>query len=200
MARRKAKDHQSSSIKTIKRYGNRKLYDTQNSRYVTLDEISTMVRNGEDICVIDNRTNEDLTSITLTQIMLEEEKNKKNALPLSLLKNLIQQSGESLADWVQKGKDSLTTMTQEGKEQITRIIEKGHETREESSQIFSEWITNPQKSLDFMQKSIDERIKYFFYHLTGLDDLEKQILELENKINGLDERLSQNNKEPDQPD
>ena len=95
MARRKKKDDNASSIKVIKRYGNRKLYDTQQSCYVTLEGISHMVRKGEDLKVVDNKTGEDLTTIILAQIMLEEEKSKKNALPLSLMKNLIQQSGES---------------------------------------------------------------------------------------------------------
>ena len=72
MARRKKQDAHLSAVKTIKRYGNRKLYDTHQSRYVTLEEISRMVRSGEEIRVIDNKTQEDLTSVTLAQIMLEE--------------------------------------------------------------------------------------------------------------------------------
>ncbi len=190
MARRKKKKGSSSSVKIIKRYGNRKLYDTHQSHYVTLQEISHMVRRGEDIRVVDNKTQEDLTSVTLAQIMLEEEKSRKNAYPLSLLKNLIQQSGESLTEWVQKGKDSITTMKSEGKEQIHRIIEKGHETTGEGTLLVKEWISSQQKSLDLVQKRIDERIKFFFYHLTGLEELEKQIQELENKISRLETNSS----------
>jgi len=177
-----------ASVKIIKRYGNRKLYDTQQSHYVTLEEISRMVRKGEDIRVVDNKTQEDLTSVTLAQIMLEEEKTQKNAYPLSLLKNLIQQSGESLTEWVQKGKDSITLVTTEGMEQIHRILEKGQETTEEGTHLVRGWISSQQKALDLVQKRIDDRIKYFFYHLTGLDDLEKQIQELENKISRLESK------------
>jgi polyhydroxyalkanoate synthesis repressor PhaR len=190
LSKRKRKDGPSSSIKIIKRYGNRKLYDTQQSHYVTLEEISRMVRRGDDIRVVDNKTQEDLTSVTLAQIMLEEEKNRKNAYPLSLLKNLIQQSGESLTEWVQKGKESISFMKLEGREQINRMIEKGHETTGEGTHLVKEWISNQQKALDLAQKKIDERIKYFFYHLTGLEDLEKQIQELENKISRLETKVS----------
>jgi len=191
VARRKKQAAHPPSIKVIKRYGNRKLYDTQQSHYVTLEEISRMVREGQDLRVIDNKTQEDLTSVTLTQIMLEEEKSTKNAYPLTLLKNLIQQSGGSLTDLVQKGKESFETMKTEGMGQITRIIEKGHETTEEGAHLLKEWLTHQQRSIDLIQKKIDERIKDFVSHLTGLDELEKQILDLESKISRLEKKLAQ---------
>ena len=61
-----------SESRVIKRYANRKLYDTQHSRYVTLEQIAEMVREGEDVRIIDNTSKEDLTSVTLAQIILEE--------------------------------------------------------------------------------------------------------------------------------
>ncbi len=190
MTRRKTAGADPGSAKLIKRYGNRKLYDTQLSRYVTLDEISRMVRRGEDLRVIDNRTREDLTAVTLTQIMLEEQKNKNNILPLSLCKNLIQEGGDCLADWLQKGRESLSSMRAEAEEHIARLIEKGHGTREDGTSLLKDWLANPQKSLDFIQRKIDERIRYFFSHLTGLDELERQIRELESQVGCLEDRLS----------
>ncbi len=189
MPKRKKKHGPAPSVTLIKRYGNRKLYDTRRSHYVTLEEISHMVRTGEEIRVVDNQTQEDLTSVTLAQIMLEEEKSQRNAYPLSLLKNLIQQSGESLTGWVQKGKESISTMRMEGMGQLSRIIEKGHETTEEGTQLLREWIASQQKALDIAQKRIDERIKYFFSQRTGLDDLEKQIQELESKLARMESQL-----------
>jgi len=189
VARRKKNKDAAPSVTIIKRYGNRKLYDTRRSHYVTLDEISRMVRNGDEIQVVDNNSQEDLTSVTLAQIMLEEEKSQKNAYPLSLLKNLIQQSGESLTEWVQKGKESISSMRTEGKGQISRILEKGHETTGEGTLLVRGWLANQHRALDLAQKRIDERIKYFFYQLTGLDDLEKQIQELEGKIAHLESKL-----------
>jgi polyhydroxyalkanoate synthesis repressor PhaR len=191
VARRKKKKTDPSAAKLIKRYGNRKLYDTEQSRYVTLEEISQMVRREEEIRVVDNRTQEDLTAVTLTQIMLEEQKNKNNILPLSLCKNLIQEGGDCLSDWLQKGRESLSTMRTEAEEHITRFIEKGHGTKEEGTHLLKEWFANPHKTLDLIQKKIDERIRYFFYHVTGLEELEKQIQELEQQLGCLEERLSQ---------
>src|SRR6266487_1403857 len=80
----------------IKRYANRKLYDTEHSRYVTLDQISEMIRNGDDVKIVDNKTKEDLTTITLAQIIFEEEKKQKSFLPLGAMRNIIQQGGEAI--------------------------------------------------------------------------------------------------------
>src|SRR5262249_5584890 len=65
----------------VKRYSNRKLYDTQESRYVTLDEIEEMIRAGKEIAVVDAASGEDLTSVTLTQIILEAERSHRGNLP-----------------------------------------------------------------------------------------------------------------------
>jgi len=86
--------------KVIKRYTNRKLYDTVESRYVTLDEISEMVKAGTEVKIVDNRSKEDLTSVTLTQIIFEEEK-KRSKMPLTMLREIIRHGGESLSDFVQ---------------------------------------------------------------------------------------------------
>ena len=190
MARRKKKDFPAGSVRIIKRYGNRKLYDTHQSRYVTLEEISQMIRQGQDIKVIDNKTQEDLTNVTFTQIMLEQEKSKRNLLPRSLLRNLIEQSGGSLSEWLQKGRESFATMKTEAEEQLIRLLEKGIETREEGASLLKEWMMGPQKSIDLLQKKIDERIRFLFFHLSGLEDLERQIQELEQKVDRLEKRLS----------
>lgn len=190
VGRRKRKTHPAGAVRTIKRYGNRKLYDTHQSRYVTLDEISQMIRQGQDIRVIDNKTQEDLTNVTYTQIMLEQEKSQKNRLPRSVLRGLVQQSGESLFEWLQKGKESFATMKTEAEEQFLRLMEKGLETREEGANLLKEWLVTPHKSIDLLQKKIDERIKFFFFHFTGLDDMERQLQELEQKVVRLEKRLS----------
>jgi polyhydroxyalkanoate synthesis repressor PhaR len=85
----------------IKRYSNRKLYDTQESRYVTLEEIEEMIRAGREISVVDAASGEDLTSVTLTQIILENERTRRASLPAAFLHQLIKH-GESWQDFVQK--------------------------------------------------------------------------------------------------
>src|SRR6476661_2417659 len=82
----------------IKRYANRKLYDTEHSRYVTLDQISEMIRNGDDVKIVDNKTKEDLTTVTLAQIIFEEEKKQRSFLPLGAMRNIIQSGGAWFAE------------------------------------------------------------------------------------------------------
>ena len=85
----------------VKRYSNRKLYDTQESRYVTLEEIEEMIRTGKEIQVVDAASGEDLTSVTLTQIILESERNHRASLPSAFLHQLIKY-GETWQDFVQR--------------------------------------------------------------------------------------------------
>ncbi len=85
----------------IKRYSNRKLYDTQESRYVTLDEIEEMIRSGKEVQVVDASSGDDLTSVTLTQIILEGERNRRATLPASLLHQMIKH-GEAWQDFFQR--------------------------------------------------------------------------------------------------
>ena len=91
----------------IKRYSNRKLYDTQESRYVTLEELEELIRAGKEISVVDVSTGEDLTSVALAQIILENERNHRVALPTGFLHQLIKH-GETWQDFIQKSlKSSL---------------------------------------------------------------------------------------------
>jgi polyhydroxyalkanoate synthesis repressor PhaR len=91
----------------IKRYSNRKLYDTQESRYVTLEELEELIRAGKEISVVDVSTGEDLTSVTLAQIILENERNRRATLPTAFLHQLVKH-GEAWQDFVQKSlKSSL---------------------------------------------------------------------------------------------
>ncbi|MEN9577936.1 MAG: hypothetical protein RJA70_945 [Pseudomonadota bacterium] len=80
---------QQSKQRVIKRYSNRKLYDTLGSRYVTLQQIADMVRAGEDVQIVDNVTKEDKTEVTLALIISEELRERPSTIPLESLKDLI---------------------------------------------------------------------------------------------------------------
>lgn len=73
----------------IKKYANRRLYDTSHSRYINLEDIGALVRNGKDVQVVDANTGEDITRVTLTQIIFEDAKGQPAGLPLELLRQLI---------------------------------------------------------------------------------------------------------------
>src|SRR5258708_22995408 len=89
--------------RVIKRYSNRKLYDTRDSRYVTLQQIGEMVRAGEEVQIIDNKTKEDKTEVTLALILSEDLRSQPRSVPLGALRDLIQQRGSKLLTSVREG-------------------------------------------------------------------------------------------------
>ena len=91
-----------SKVKIIKRYQNRKLYDTQQSCYVTLDDIAKMIRASEEVMVIDNKSKNDITAATLTQIIFEAEKKASQYAPLFTLREIIQNGNGSISNYLAK--------------------------------------------------------------------------------------------------
>jgi polyhydroxyalkanoate synthesis repressor PhaR len=84
----------------IKKYENRRMYDTSQSRYVNLDDLAEMVRQGADVQVVDAKTGEDLTRVTLTQVIMEDAKDQPAGLPLELLRQLIVASDRARQDFL----------------------------------------------------------------------------------------------------
>jgi polyhydroxyalkanoate synthesis repressor PhaR len=85
---------------TIKKYANRRLYDTESSTYITLDRLAQMVREGREFEVVDAKSGEDITRQVLTQIIVDEEARGSTMLPLSFLKQLIGLYGNSMQNFV----------------------------------------------------------------------------------------------------
>ena len=85
----------------VKKYGNRRLYDTDASRYITLEELAESIRRGKDVRVVDAKTNEDLTQVTLAQIILES-RGASRLLPVPLLVQLIRMGDDALAEFFQR--------------------------------------------------------------------------------------------------
>ena len=84
----------------IKKYGNRRLYDTSGSRYVNLDDIAALIRKGKQLKVLDAKTGEDLTRVTLTQIITADAKDTPTGLPLELLRQLIVASDQTRQEFI----------------------------------------------------------------------------------------------------
>jgi polyhydroxyalkanoate synthesis repressor PhaR len=90
----------SSGKVTIKKYANRRLYDTESSTYITLDRLAQMVREGREFEVVDAKSGEDITRQVLTQIIVEEEARGATMLPINFLKQLIGLYGDSMQNFV----------------------------------------------------------------------------------------------------
>jgi polyhydroxyalkanoate synthesis repressor PhaR len=96
----------------IKKYENRRLYDTAASRYVNLDDVARMVRDGTEVQVVDARTGEDLTRVILTQIIMEDAKGHESGLPLDLLRKLIVASDRATHEFLTWYLTTVTEMYQ----------------------------------------------------------------------------------------
>lgn len=127
--------------KIIKRYQNRKLYDTQQSCYVTLDDIAKMIRASEEVTVIDNKTKRDITASTLSQIIFEAEKKAGDYAPLYVLRDIIQHGNGSMSSYLAK----LDVFTPEEKETPVKEIVK-------------DFLEKGPRSFDDMKSNLENRV------------------------------------------
>ncbi|PSQ97486.1 MAG: hypothetical protein BRD55_02580 [Bacteroidetes bacterium SW_9_63_38] len=107
----------------IKRYDNRKLYDTESSEYVALSDIAELVRAGETVEVVDNATGEDLTAQTLTQIILEEGKNGHQVIPSELLHELLRRSEEMVDTGIDQIRSTVDDLVQSSLGRLRSLVQ-----------------------------------------------------------------------------
>jgi len=145
----------------IKRYANRKLYDTEHSRYVTLDQISEMIRQGDDVKIVDNKTKEDLTTVTLAQIIFEEEKKQRSFLPLGAMRNIIQSGGQWFAEAQRRVQSILPGKRHEDGVDDVPLDAAAAEAAEKKRNLASlrEWVDHSKSRLDEWQKQVDDKVR-----------------------------------------
>ncbi|MCB9991281.1 MAG: polyhydroxyalkanoate synthesis repressor PhaR [Rhodospirillales bacterium] len=123
MATAKKKDNEPT---VIKKYANRRLYDTGRSSYVTLDDLCIMVKEGHDFVVYDAKTGEDLTRQVLTQIIVDQEAKGENMLPISFLRQFIGFYGDSLQslvpDYLEQSFETFTKNQEQFREQVNKSL------------------------------------------------------------------------------
>lgn len=180
----------------IKRYTNRKLYDTVRSKYVTLEEIAAMIKSGADIRVVDNQSKEDLTSVTLAQIIFEEEKAKRNRMPLHMLREIVRHGGESITEFISKEVTPRVTSIREGAEDLRdRLLKRDaaeKDGRPAARDTAKELVAASQRALEDLQRRIDERVRAVVDGLLGnLPALARDVQALEAKIGELESKLAE---------
>ena len=160
----------------IKRYANRKLYNTATSRYITLKGIAELIEAGEAVRVIDNESGEDITSVTLSQILVDTERSSRR-VPGTVLTDLIQRSGDALYSALKRGVGPAS----EGLDELQRNVRKllGRE-----GAMRREWIAFAAPDLDRMVQRAVERV------LRALDLPTRSDLEaIEQRLDRLSELL-----------
>ncbi|MGB5057272.1 MAG: polyhydroxyalkanoate synthesis regulator DNA-binding domain-containing protein [Candidatus Promineifilaceae bacterium] len=130
----------------IKRYPNRKLYDTEAKKYITLDGIAELIRKGEDIQVVDHTTDEDLTAVTLTQIIFEQEKKSSGFLPTSVLTGLVQAGGQTvntLRRSLTSPLELLNHVDPEIDKRLQSLTERGDLAKDEATRLREKLLSDP---------------------------------------------------------
>ena len=186
----------------IKRYGNRKMYDTHASRYVTLDGVAELVRAGDDLRIVDNESGEDLTAVTFAQIIFEEEKRKNGLLGLPALRWIIQQGGEAVQELlssVDRGREALGSVRELAEKRMkqlthpagTRAVDR-HPQRgagRGNRGLLSDILELPQKQLEQLQHRIDAQVRASLERVTGHPTFQNELRRIERSIKGLERQL-----------
>jgi polyhydroxyalkanoate synthesis repressor PhaR len=137
----------------IKRYANRKLYNTKTSRYITLKGIAELIEAGEDVRVIDNETGEDITHVALSQILVDHERSN-SAASRTLLSELISRGGDALYGALRRSVGDASEGIGELQNNLRRIIK----NREHDASKLGEWIAVATPDFDRVVQSAMERV------------------------------------------
>jgi polyhydroxyalkanoate synthesis repressor PhaR len=149
----------------LKKYANRRLYDTEQSTYVTLNQVADLIRQGRQVEVVDVKTKEDVTAFILTQIILEEAKNKKFLLPIPVLHLIIQYGDNILGDFFEKYLQQMIT---------TYVAHKNA-----ADEPFKKWLEMGLDYSTMAQKTMTDftPFKSFFEQFSAMADREKKTKE-----------------------
>ncbi|MGD0528148.1 MAG: polyhydroxyalkanoate synthesis regulator DNA-binding domain-containing protein, partial [Polyangiaceae bacterium] len=169
----------------IKRYSNRKLYDTKDSRYVTLLQIAEMVRAAEEVQIIDNNTKDDLTEITLAQIIYEEQKAHSRNVPLQTLKDLIHQRTEKVLGEL---RESPLGRLIPGKP-TSDPPKPGDVAEAATAEKSPGLVAQAKHTLEDWQHQIDERVKAVLPSVMPWQQLQHEVKRLSQRLEELEAKL-----------
>ena len=202
--------------RVIKRYSNRKLYDTRDSRYVTLLQIAEMVRAGEDVQIIDNATKEDKTEVTLALIISEELKTQPRAVPLAQLREMIYQRSEKILSQLREGPIGRLIPVTDGKERDGEVAADGTVVegavaadataaaeaptapttpaatptqKDGKASILSDLVETSKHRIDEWQHAVDERVRAVLPSFAGFQNLQTELKKLTSRVEELEGRL-----------
>jgi polyhydroxyalkanoate synthesis repressor PhaR len=190
----------------VKRYSNRKLYDTRESRYVTLLQIAEMVRAGEEVQIIDNATKDDLTEVTLAQIIYEEQKQHSRSVPLQTLRDLIHQRGEKLMSQLREGPLGRLLPTDEKPEGEGEAAVKPEEPAPVAVDEHATYGGAPAKedkkgildqsreAFEALGTRIDERVRSALHGFSPFQQLQDEVSRLKQRVEELEARVESEKK------
>ncbi|WP_422371714.1 polyhydroxyalkanoate synthesis repressor PhaR [Hoeflea sp.] len=188
---------------TIKKYANRRLYNTGTSTYVTLDDLAVMVKKGEDFAVLDAKSGDDITHSVLTQIIFEQESKTGNTLlPVSFLRQLISYYGDQLQmvvpSYLEHSMSALTEQQEQMRAQLTKSM--GENPMARNMQLPMQLVEDQvRRNTEMFQKAMQMFSPFTLGHSADpdkadtkpgntkdIEDLKAELKSLQDKINSID--------------
>ncbi|MDG2307931.1 MAG: polyhydroxyalkanoate synthesis regulator DNA-binding domain-containing protein [Candidatus Binatia bacterium] len=171
--------------RVVKRYANRKLYDTTSSRYVALDDVAAFVRRGDEVEVTDNESGEDLTAVTLAQIILEDERKKKSFLSLPVLQDLVRYGGDAIAEATKQGMEAFGEMREAAEKRVSEFVPESAP----GAGIIDDMLETSRRRIDDLQRRVDEGLKESVSRLREVPGIGPEVERLENGLREIEVRL-----------
>jgi len=146
----------------IKKYANRKMYDITDKRYITMDQLSKLIKSGEEVSIIDNSTGDDLTSAIVSQLIGREKDGKDRGVSPHVLMQLLRKGGGTLSDYAKKytslWQHAFTMAEDEVDKLVNRLVKEKELSRSEGSKLKKEIINYTDSLKNWISDSIDKRI------------------------------------------
>jgi polyhydroxyalkanoate synthesis repressor PhaR len=172
-------------MRTIKKYANRKLYDTSDKKYISLDRVSELIHAGEEITIIESKTGEDITSATISQLLARD-----NDVPPGILIQLLKK-GRGTIDFAKKGmsqfQNALTSFGEETDKFINRLVKESDISETEGSKLKTELSGHAESIRTWIGDKVDQRVSEVM-NLMNLATKE-QMLNLQTEIDRLTKKL-----------
>jgi polyhydroxyalkanoate synthesis repressor PhaR len=177
-------------MRKIKKYANRKLYDTTDKHYISLEKLSELIKEGEAVQIIDNTTGDDITSQVVSQLLAREQKDKEE-VPSSVLIHLLRKGGGTVTDYAKKSaslwKTALTTAEEEIDKVVKTLVKEKDLSSADAKRLRKELAGYLDNSRKWVSRQVDQRIK----DVLGAMNLAstEQVAELSKKIEALTEQI-----------
>jgi len=175
-------------IRIIKRYANRKLYDTATSSYITLADIGELAKTGVDFKVVDHKTGEDLTSVTFAQILLDGEKKGVDKFSSQTLKSLLVQ-GEEAITYIKGAVANVQKEAEKKKDWLEKALMEKAKIPDDIRKNLNDFVSGTQTSLSTWQKQADDKIEIMVKRLANVAQIKDEVLNIAQKLKKFEERL-----------
>ena len=176
----------------IKKYNNRRMYDTKTSQPITLSELAELIKQGEEIQVMGHQTGRDLTSVTLIQILLGQEKDKKELFS-ALLRELIKKRGNSVLELYPtslfSALNGASFSVEKARGIVRELVNKKRVSKTEGEKLLESLLTKIQENKKTLEREIEDKLKKKIKEVKNL--YRRQILELRKNVENLRELLGQ---------